>query len=40
LDKDVKIIAKNIFGKKLMDKLCELMPWQGFASNEFCSFAP
>jgi len=26
LDKDGKIIAKNIFGKKLMDKLAELMP--------------
>jgi len=26
LDKDGKIIAKNIFGKKLMDKLSELMP--------------
>jgi peroxiredoxin len=26
LDKEGKIIAKNIFGKKLMDKLSELMP--------------
>jgi len=26
LDKDGKIIAKNIFGKKLIDKLSELMP--------------
>ncbi|MEP6927996.1 MAG: TlpA disulfide reductase family protein [Ginsengibacter sp.] len=28
LDKDGKIIAKNIFGKKLTDKLIELMPQQ------------
>ncbi|MEP6951097.1 MAG: TlpA disulfide reductase family protein, partial [Ginsengibacter sp.] len=26
LDKDGKIIAKNVFGKKLTDKLSELMP--------------